>query len=927
MQVLCPGASRDPMPIRLETLGGLRAHDGEVELHWLQGQRIRAALLIYLAVERNVSRAVLTTMFWPESDEENARHALRQNLYQLRRFLGDGWVEARTHDLRVTDAIQTDLTAFETALARGDPEAAVSHYNGPFLAGIHLLDLKSWEQWVDSKRAHHAREFRKASRKWLDDCLALGDTARAIDAAQHWVAPDPLDDEAQHRLIGVLAKAGRRTDAIRQYESYLRTLQAEGLEPLDDTKALYQIVLRTPSAGAGEDEARVGAPDTDAATVLTSQSGEPKQPSGPSRPRRWLRATVLTTLVGAALALALNWLSPAGRHDSAAVRILVLPAATSGPLSESERTQMDALHQLFVSSLETITRFDVVDGAGLFHQRQTSAAGTDVEVARGIRARYVLSPQLARSGSAIQLRYALAESRTGARVAQGIGGGPGESLEEAAKRLVLEIIGILAVKEGVQAGRAPRLHGSTTSPVALSHLVEGQARLYADDIDAAVSSFRMAVAADSSFAEAYFWLSYAQSSGPLWRYADALDVIETGLARRSHFKRQQAELLEAQRHYLRRHADSAITGFERIQQIHPEVLEAWLGLGESIYHFGGNVGRTRQEAQFAFEYLLSIDSLVPASVYGHVVETALHDGNEKQARRYTSLMPADEYERRWYTSALTLRFGDTETRAILLDSLSRTDSRTLAFLVIHFARAANNLPLADTLAVFLTTTGRPLEDRRRGAQYRLMIGAASGQWKEALHAWDGIAGTAVFDRWLIQAHLAGHQAPQAEGMFAWARALIDSGRIPDFALPPQSELRQAFRALVQRAAIEGDSAEVNDLLGLIELARQEADGSDPLPVMLAASLDARLALLAGDTTAALRALEKATAFVAEPYTSNFPLTTMAPQRLLLAELHARQGNRRDSERWLDSFWRTSSVADVLFHRRAAAIRQAHFGRD
>jgi DNA-binding SARP family transcriptional activator len=907
------------MPIRLETLGGLRAYDGDVELHWLQSQRLRAALLVFIAVERKVSRASLATMFWPESDEENARHALRQNLYQLRRFLGEGWVETRTHDLRVADAIQTDLAAFDTALARGDAERAVKHYSGPFLAGIHLLDLKPWEQWVDARRAHMAREFRKASRKWVEDCLARGDTACAIEAAQRWTAPDPLDDEAQHRLIEVLAKAGRRTDAIRQYETYLRALQAEELEPLDETKALYHSVQRTPRVGSAEDAAHVAAPRTDAATTVSS-SPAPRASTARWRSSRSVRRVALTAAAAVVLALTISWLVRPISNDRG-VRILVLPVAARAALSESEGTHLGALHQLIIASLETITRFEIVDGARM------SPGRTAVEAARRVRARYVISPQLISGGSGAQLRYTLSESRTGARVAQGIGGAGRESLDEAAKRLVLEMIGILAMKEGVRAGRAPRLHGSTTSPVALSHLVEGQARLYADDIDAAVSSFRLAVAADSSFAEAYFWLSYAESSGPLWRYPASLDVIEAGLARRDRLKQQQVDLLEAQRHYLMRQADSAIMGFERIQQIHPEVLEAWLGLGESIYHFGGYVGRTREEAQFAFEHLLSIDSLAPASVYGHVVETALHRGNEVQARKYTTLMPADEYERHWYTSALTLRFGSGRARSALLDSLSSTDSRTLAFLVIHFTRAANNLPLADTLASFLMTAGRPLEDRRRGAQYRLMIGAATGQWTAARDDWDGVSGTAVFDRWLIQAYLAGYVAPQAVKMFAWASSLADSGRIPDFTLPSQSELSQAFRATVQRAALEGDSVEVNGLLSKIDRARHAADGSDPLPAMQAASLQARLALLAHDTTAALSALERATAFVPEPYTSNFPLTTMAPQRVLLAELHARRGNWREAERWLNSFWRTSSVADVLFHERANAIRQAHFARD
>ena len=80
------------MAIELVTFGGLHILDDEGELDWLAGQRTRAALLIYLAVERRVSREALTTVFWPESDAENARHALRQSLYHLKKAVSSDWV-------------------------------------------------------------------------------------------------------------------------------------------------------------------------------------------------------------------------------------------------------------------------------------------------------------------------------------------------------------------------------------------------------------------------------------------------------------------------------------------------------------------------------------------------------------------------------------------------------------------------------------------------------------------------------------------------------------------------------------------------------------------------------------------------------------------------------------------------------------------
>src|SRR5215216_2435173 len=107
------------MAIQLVTFGGLHAVDDTGELERLLGQHSRAALFIYLAIERRVSRESLTAMFWPESDAENARHALRQSLYQLRKVVGDHWIDSRAHELVVSGDVRTDAQTFMEAIENG----------------------------------------------------------------------------------------------------------------------------------------------------------------------------------------------------------------------------------------------------------------------------------------------------------------------------------------------------------------------------------------------------------------------------------------------------------------------------------------------------------------------------------------------------------------------------------------------------------------------------------------------------------------------------------------------------------------------------------------------------------------------------------------------------------------------------------------
>ena len=249
------------MGIRLVTFGALRAFASEHEIARLLAQRSRAALFVYLTIERRVARDAVLAMFWPESEEAAARHALRQSLYHLRNTLGDGdWIVARGHELVVRSDVGADAIAFDEAMAGGDTERAVRLYAGPFLDGVHLVGLESWESWVDACRRRYARRFRQACRAVLDNRLAAGDFTGAIDVAERWAAPDPTDDEAQHRLIAALAAAGERIEALRQYEAYARVLAPDGLQPLEETVRLVEQLRERPaSVGFGRSPALLGA--------------------------------------------------------------------------------------------------------------------------------------------------------------------------------------------------------------------------------------------------------------------------------------------------------------------------------------------------------------------------------------------------------------------------------------------------------------------------------------------------------------------------------------------------------------------------------------------------------------------------------------------------------------------------------------------
>ncbi len=387
--------------------------------------------------------------------------------------------------------------------------------------------------------------------------------------------------------------------------------------------------------------------------------------------------------------------------------------------------------------------------------------------------------------------------------------------------------------------------------------------------------------------------------------------MDAGLRRADRLEPRWSQLLRAQRYLVLGYGDSAIATFQSAVLDDRDDVDGWLGLGESLVHYGGFSGASTQDARPAFERMAALDSTF-APIYYHLVDLAVYAGDSQPAATFLRRVQSDHPYRPAKLAEVRLRFGPPGDRGLALEGLRLADRQAISEAVIFWAHGAFDLALADTAASFLFGADRVPDDRLRGAQYRLAIRAALGRWAEGYAGWDSVARSATIDPWLVQAVLAGYPARErAAPMFEWARAQMRAGRTPDFTLQPWDDLRQGFEALVYRAVVEGDSAETGELLRRVDRAPPPAP-SEPAAEALRWSLRARLALLAHDTTAAVAALRRAVARIPETHTANYPLTAVGPQRFLLARLLLARGDSAEAERWRRSFTGSWSVADLLY---------------
>lgn len=235
---------RPPPMIELRTFGRGAVRRAGKHLPGITGQKQRFALLAYLAVEGRASRDRLLALFWPEREEEKARHSLSQALYALRRELGVEVLQVEGDSVQLNrEACKVDATQLEVAAETGDWGRVVRLYKGPFLEQFSLPGAGEFEDWLASTRTGLARLAHQGFRHVIAERLAAGDPAAALAEAWRWTTLEPLDDEAQHTLVGLLAASGDRTAALSRFDAYRERLGRElEVEPLEETLELVERV-------------------------------------------------------------------------------------------------------------------------------------------------------------------------------------------------------------------------------------------------------------------------------------------------------------------------------------------------------------------------------------------------------------------------------------------------------------------------------------------------------------------------------------------------------------------------------------------------------------------------------------------------------------------------------------------------------------
>jgi DNA-binding SARP family transcriptional activator len=243
-----------PHPIHIFLLGRFEVAHGERILRAAGWTRRKAAALFQrLVLERHLVKDQAIEFLWPEADLTLGANNLYRTLHALRQTLdtalGRGTADAifafEDGVLTLDQSVWVDAHEFEkqarAAISNLEPpnlQSAIDLYTGE------LLPDDLYSDWPQTPRESLRRLHRETSLILAAHHRDARDYTHAITLLNPLLARDAADEPVHRELMRTYALAGRRHEALRQYQTCVDALATElDVPPEPETAALYSQIL------------------------------------------------------------------------------------------------------------------------------------------------------------------------------------------------------------------------------------------------------------------------------------------------------------------------------------------------------------------------------------------------------------------------------------------------------------------------------------------------------------------------------------------------------------------------------------------------------------------------------------------------------------------------------------------------------------
>jgi TolB-like protein/Tfp pilus assembly protein PilF len=235
--------------LRIRLLGPLSVSNGAKPVT-IASKKARA-LLGYLALREGVEvpRSVLTSLFWGERSEDQARASLRQTLSELR---GIQRAPIRQSVIATKETVRwaprsawIDAKLIEAAADSGSEAAqaeAADAIGGELMEGLNIGET-GFEQWLTTERERFRLLSCRIYMQLADRMEARGKVEEALTQCLKLIALDPLQEHVHRTIMRLYAAQGRLDAALAQYQRCRHELTSQlGVAPESQTDDLMRAI-------------------------------------------------------------------------------------------------------------------------------------------------------------------------------------------------------------------------------------------------------------------------------------------------------------------------------------------------------------------------------------------------------------------------------------------------------------------------------------------------------------------------------------------------------------------------------------------------------------------------------------------------------------------------------------------------------------
>jgi len=224
------------------------------------------AILRYMVVQSNhqVTIDTLMALLWPEDEPEVAHHKLQVAMSALRRSLNNGYVSDTgggyilckngVYKLNPAVPIRTDVDEFLAFYQAGRQQKSINAEVVHYEAACHLykgafLTEDLYVDWPIIQREQLHQVYVAMCGALSEHYLEIGSYEDAAKWASAILKENQCDEVAHRQLMRINIAAGRRGEALRQYQRCERILAEElNVSPMSETVSLFHTILSNESS-------------------------------------------------------------------------------------------------------------------------------------------------------------------------------------------------------------------------------------------------------------------------------------------------------------------------------------------------------------------------------------------------------------------------------------------------------------------------------------------------------------------------------------------------------------------------------------------------------------------------------------------------------------------------------------------------------